>query len=180
MLSKCAKVGIMLILICSLAGCGVPATPLDTIKPPKSDLSAHNYTTNQEIMELLPDRVQLVTPIMGKVEDAIFFGDLNGDGIDEAIVVYENQKNRGNTLKAVLFRKENDVWKKVSEVNGFGYGLNYARFLDIDNDGHKELLLGWSLGDAGNGLDIYRLMEDQLHLLSNRVYVEHVDLEKTE
>ncbi|MFF2482747.1 FG-GAP repeat domain-containing protein [Paenibacillus sp. NPDC058071] len=178
MRSNFIKIGITLTIVGLLAGCGVPATPLDTIKPPLSEPNLHNDTASQKIIELLPHKVQLVAPIMGEAEDAVSFGDMNGDGIDEAIVVFENDKKRGNSLKAILFQKENEAWKKITEINGFGYGLNYTEFSDIDNDGHNELLLGWSLGEAGNGLDVYKLKEDQLHLFSKKVYSEQFDLEK--
>ncbi|WP_459966363.1 hypothetical protein [Paenibacillus sp. JCM 10914] len=171
------RMGAILITLWLLAGCGVPATPLDTIKPPLSEASMQRNETSQELIKLLPDKAQLLAPLQGAGGHDISFGDLDGDGIDEAVVVYEDNKGTGNTLKAALFRQHNEAWQKISEVYGFGYGLEYVGILDVNHDGINELVLGWSLGDAGNGLDIYRFSEDQLKLLSNKVYDGNLDLE---
>lgn len=174
---KIIRIGTMLITLWLLGGCGVPATPLDTIKPPLSEASMQRNKTSQELIKLLPGKAQLLAPLQGPEGHDISFGDLDGDSIDEAVVVYEDNKGTGNTLKAALFKQHNEAWQKISEVNGFGYGLEYAGFLDVDHDGINELVLGWSLGDAGNGLDIYRLSEDKLKLLSKKAYHGKLDLE---
>lgn len=168
--SKFIKVSAMLTTLCLLGGCRVPATPGAMIKPPLSEASLQRYKNSQELIKQLPDKAQLVVPMKGQEGNDISYGDMDGDGIDEAVVVYEDYENKGNTLKAVLFRQENEVWQKITEVKGFGYGLEYAGFLDVDHDGHNELALSWSLGEAGNGLDIYKLSEDQLKLFSKKAY----------
>lgn len=76
----------------------------------------------------------MITPMKGQEDNAISFGDMDGDGIDEAVVVYEYSKNKGYTIKAMLLRQENEAWQKISEVEGFGYGLDYAGFFDVDED----------------------------------------------
>lgn len=175
--SKFIKIGTMLAMLWLLGGCGVPATPRDMIKPPLSEASLERYNNSQDLIGLLPSKAQIVIPMTGNVGNAISFGDMNGDGIDEAVVVYEDNQNKGNKLIAMLLRKENEVWEKITEVEGFGYGLEYATFFDVDHDGHNELALGWSLGEAGSGLDIYKLIEDNLNLLSKKAYHGEFDLE---
>lgn len=175
--SKFIRIGAMLTTLWLLGGCGVPATPLDTIKPPLSEANMQRYKTSQELIKLLPENAQLLAPIQGQEGHDISFGDMDGDGIDEAVVVYEDNKNIGNTLKAALFKQQNETWQKISEVNGFGYGLEYAGIFDIDHDGNNELALGWSLGDAGKGLDVYRLSKDKLTLLSKKAFHDKLNLE---
>jgi hypothetical protein len=175
--SRFFRIGAMLTTLWLLGGCGVPAAPGDMIKPPLSEASLQRYKTSQELIKLLPDKAQLVAPMKGQEgDDDISFGDMDGDGINEAVVVYADKKDKGNPLKAVLFKQENEAWQKVTEIKGFGYGLEYAGFLDVDHDGTNELALGWSLGEAGNGLDIYKLSEDQLKLLSKKAYQGKLNL----
>ncbi|OBZ15125.1 hypothetical protein A8L34_13270 [Bacillus sp. FJAT-27264] len=176
MSSKCIKVGVMLTTLWLLGGCRVPATPIDMIKPPLSEASKQRYDTSQELIKLLPDKAQLVAPLQGQEGHDISFGDMDGDGIDEAVVVYEDNKEAGKPLKAALFKQQNEEWKVVSEIQGFGYGLEYAGFLDLDHDGFNELALGWSLGEAGNGLDVYKLSEDKLKLFSKKAYHGELNL----
>ncbi|WNS45461.1 hypothetical protein [Paenibacillus sp. MMS20-IR301] len=153
-----------------LGGCGLPVSPGELIKPPSSEASQQRDTTGREFSKWLPKNARLITPLKGHEDHAISFGDMDGDGIDEAVVVYEYSRNRILTKEAMLFRQENEAWQKITEVKGFGYGLDYAGFFDVDDDGHNELALGWSLGEAGNGLDIYTLYDNQLQLLSNNAY----------
>ncbi|WP_042162015.1 hypothetical protein [Paenibacillus gorillae] len=177
MLNKHITGGILLVALLLLGGCGIPTTPADTIKPPVSEASMQREQVNREFRKLLPHKAQLVVPLQGKEGDDITFGDMDGDGINEAVVVYEEKKGTGRTLKAALFKQSNTQWKKIFEVKGFGYGLDFVGFPDLNHDGSSELALGWSLGAAGNGLDIYELSKDKLELLSKKEYQDNLQLE---
>jgi len=177
MLNKLTTRGIMLFSLLLLGGCGIPATPVDTIKPPVSEAIMQRDKMTDELIKLLPDKDKFIAPLQGKEGNDISFGDMDGDGINEAVVVYEVNKGAGKTLKAALFKQHNEEWRMFSEVKGFGYGLEYVGFPDINHDGLSELVLGWSLGAAGNGLDVYGLNEDNLKLLSKKEYHGKLDLE---
>jgi len=174
MLHRLNRAGIILTLLLMLGGCSIPATPIDMIKPPVSMSSTGRDDVSQELMKLLPDRAQLIVPMQGKQGQDISFGDMDGDGINEALIVYEDSSKSGKELKAVLFKQHDNSWRIVSEIKGFGYGLEYAGFPDINHDGRLEVALGWSLGAAGNGLDIYELSNDRLELVQKKEY--HGDL----
>ncbi|MBE9913581.1 hypothetical protein G8C92_05995 [Paenibacillus donghaensis] len=165
------------IILLLLGGCGVPSTPVDLIEPPLPETSLQNKDIVHDFIKMLPHKAQILTPMEENRGSDVSFGDLDGDGIDEAVIVYEEKNKTGKMLKAALFRKHQEEWHKVTEVDGFGYGLDYAGILDINHDGRSELALGWSLGEAGNGLDIYGWQDDKLKLLSKKVYQGKLDLE---
>lgn len=177
MFNQLIKKGITISALLLLGGCGIPATPVDTIKPPVSEASIQRDKMNDELIKLLPDEVQLIAPLQGKEGNNISFGDMDGDGINEAVVVYEVNERAGKSLKAALFKWHAEEWRMFTEVKGFGYGLDYVGFPDINHDGLSELALGWSLGAAGNGLDVYELGEDKLNLLSKKEYYGKLELE---
>ncbi|AZS15669.1 FG-GAP repeat domain-containing protein [Paenibacillus lutimineralis] len=177
MLNKLGRTGIMLTILLVLGGCGIPATPIDMIKPPVSSNSLESGTVSHELIKLLPDQVKLIVPMQSKEGQDVTFGDMDGDGIDEAVIVYEESKASGKVLKAALFKQQDNKWRIVSEVNGYGYGLEYAAFADLNHDGIPELALGWSLGAAGSGLDIYELQNDKLELVTKKEYHGKLDLE---
>ncbi|OPA75217.1 hypothetical protein BVG16_21685 [Paenibacillus selenitireducens] len=177
MLNKLNRIGIMLTMLLLLGGCGIPTTPMDMIKPPVSEGSLQRDQISHELIKLLPNEAQLVAPLQGKEGQHISFGDMDGDGIDEAVVVYEENNVSGKILKAALFKQHQEEWRIISEVKGFGYGLEYAGFPDINHDGRNELALAWSLGEAGNGLDVYGLTDDKLELISKKEYHGKIDLE---
>ncbi|NWL89754.1 MULTISPECIES: FG-GAP repeat domain-containing protein [unclassified Paenibacillus] len=176
-LQRLNRTGILLTSLLLLGGCGIPATPVDMIKAPASASRPQRDNMSQELMRLLPDQAQLVVPMQGEQGQDISFGDLDGDGINEAVVVYEENGTSGKALKAALFKQQDNTWRIVSEIKGFGYGLEYAGFPDINHDGRMELALGWSLGAAGNGLDIYEWNNEQLELVKKKEYHGKLDLE---
>ncbi|WMT38834.1 VCBS repeat-containing protein [Paenibacillus sp. D2_2] len=177
MLNKLGRTGIMLTMLLILGGCGIPATPIDMIKPPVSTNSQERGTVSHELIKLLPDQVKLIVPMQSEEGQDVTFGDMDGDGIDEAVVVYEESNSSGKLLKAVLFKQQDNKWRIVSEVNGYGYGVVYAGFSDLNHDGLPELALGWSLGAAGSGLDVYELHNDKLELVAKKEYRGKLDLE---
>lgn len=177
MLHRLNRTGILVMMLLLLGGCGIPATPIDMIRPPASVSSLQRDNISQELMKLLPDQAKLIVPMQGEQGQDISFGDMDGDGINEAVVVYEESRTSGKVLKAALFKHQDNTWRIVSEIKGFGYGLEYAGFPDINHDGRLELALGWSLGAAGNGLDIYELKNEKLELVKKKEYHGKLDLE---
>ncbi|MCJ8012419.1 hypothetical protein MUG84_11815 [Paenibacillus sp. KQZ6P-2] len=163
-------------IILLLGGCGVPSTPKDLIEPPVPETSLQTGNISQDLIKLLPQKAQILSPVQEKAGNDISFGDMDGDGVDEAVIVYKEKNKTGKMLKAALFTLHQEQWHKISEVEGYGYGLDYVRMTDIDHDGRSELALGWSLGEAGNGLNIYSWRNDTLKLLSKKVYQEKPDL----
>jgi len=160
-----------------IGGCGVPAAPADLISPPSADTSNRNDAARRDLIKLLPEQAKILSPKQDKERDNIAFGDIDGDGTDEAVVVFQMNQGSGKILKAALFKQHQREWRIVSEVEGFGYGVNVAEFKDYNHDGRPELALGWSLGGAGNGLDIYEWQKDKLVLLSKKVYPGRRELE---
>ncbi len=165
------------IILLLFGGCEIPTTSTELIESPLPEESLQNKDICPDFIKMLPYKAQIVSSMEENKGNVVSFGDLDGDGIDEAIIVYEEKNKTGKKLKAALFKKHQEEWRKVTEVDGFGYGLAYVGILDINYDGRPELVLGWSLGKAGNGLDVYGWRDDKLKLLSKKVYQGKLDLE---
>lgn len=166
--SKLGRTGMILMLSGLLGGCGIPAMPANMIRPPVAASSLQQDHISRELIQLLPKQAQVIVPMQSNLGQTISYGDMDGDGVDEAVVVYEENLPSGRALKAALFRQQNDQWQILSEIKGFGYGVEYAGFPDTNRDGRSELALSWSLGEAGNGLDIYELDDNRLKLVKKK------------
>ncbi|WP_018754965.1 hypothetical protein [Paenibacillus terrigena] len=177
MLNRFIRQGIMFTGLLMIGGCGVPSMPADLIKPPLTGESMQHDKTTQELFSLLPVEAQVQSPIQGKQGNDISYGDMDGDGVNEAVVVYEEPGTKGKMLKAAVFKQHNEEWRIISEMKGFGYGLEYAGFPDLNHDGRSELVLSWSLGAAGNGMDIYEWSDNALKLLSKQEYHGKLEFE---
>lgn len=162
----------VLVGLLGASGCGMPVAPINLIKPPVSEGIVPQDKWDAILKDLLPEGARLLT----SAHD-LSFGDLDGDGTDEAIVVYEENVNHGKVLKAALVMKQNEKWRIVWDTKGFGYDLDYAGVADVNKDGHPEILLGWSLGGGQNGLDIYEWGNNTLNLRLKKGYQGHFNIE---
>lgn len=175
MLWKKIYTGILLTVFLWLGGCNIPPTPIDLIKPPRSVESTYNNHFISTITSLIPDGARVLVPDQSKGGTGITFGDIDGDGIDEAVLVYEESVLNEKELKAVLLKQNNEDWQIVWDTKGFGYGIDYMDVTDVNGDGLSEILLGWSLGAGGNGLDIYGWKDHTLNLLDKKGYENELD-----
>lgn len=161
----------------AIGGCALPSMPSDLITAPSTgEYGKQADDMERSLQALLPDGARLLTAFDGKANNAISYGDLDGDGRNEAIVVYEEDGGRERRLKAALLMRQQEAWQIVWDAEGSGRGLDYAGIHDVDKDGLAEILLGWSLGEGVNGLDIYEWDQDKLKLQDRKGYRDIIDL----
>ncbi|MBB6670722.1 hypothetical protein [Cohnella nanjingensis] len=158
MIKRLMGTGILVLALFAVGGCGVPVTPVELLGPPAQENDAADLT----FLALLPEGARLLHPVR--------YGDVDGDGMNEAVIVYEENVHSKKAMKAALVKKQQEAWKIVWATNGFGYGLDYAGIHDTNGDGQPEILLGWSFGAGGNGLDIYEWTNQQWMLKDTRPY----------
>jgi bla regulator protein BlaR1 len=173
-------VGVAFASFLVLGGCGMLPPPGDTIKPPTVlDDKEHEDELRIDIQKRLPAGARLLAAANPEGSQAIQFRDLDGDGIDEALVVYEQTAQSQKSLSAALLKEQNKQWKLIWTTRGLGHAVDYAGFADVTGDGHPEVLLGWVMGaDAGKGLDIYQWRNGSLELLTNIAYHINLDVEQ--
>lgn len=161
----------------AIGGCAIPSMPSDLITAPNTgEYGNQDDDMQRSLQALLPDGARLLTTPDGKASSGISYGDLDGDGRNEAIVVYEEDGGRERTLKAALLMRQQEAWQIVWAAEGSGRSLDYAGIHDVDKDGLAEILLGWSLGEGVNGLDIYEWDRDEWKLQDRKGYRDISDI----
>ncbi|GAA0381981.1 FG-GAP repeat domain-containing protein [Bacillus horti] len=164
-----------ILLVGISAGCGVIPSPEETIQPPATPGAPTQEDRDElrdTLLELLPEGAELVAPAAdGESERAsILLDDLNGDGVEEALLVYRTA-DQASSLQAVLFSQYEGEWSVLWEETGQGYDLDYMDMVDLDGDGYLELVFGWTIGaSAGSGLDIYGWVDGQIEWLDQTAY----------
>ncbi|TBL71040.1 FG-GAP repeat domain-containing protein [Paenibacillus thalictri] len=161
-----------------MSGCGIPKAPIDLIHAPAIETSINEDQFSKIIRGLLPDGAHVVVTDRLKGNNGVLYGDVDGDGIDEALVVYEEKRTDDKALRAALLKQNNKEWRIVWKMAGSGYGIDYAGFADVTKDGAPDLILGWSLGAGENGMDIYEWKNNTLRLWGKKGYYGQFDLEK--
>ncbi|WP_019636574.1 hypothetical protein [Paenibacillus fonticola] len=169
-------ISLMAVAFLALSGCAVPSMPGELISAPNVGEHVHKEDEfRASLLALLPEEARLPTA-SDQVENSISYGDLDGDGTDEAVVVYELDGHNARTLTAALLMRKEEAWQIVWQMEGHGYSLDYSAINDVDQDGLPEILLGWSLGADVNGLDIYEWDHNTLRLQDRRGYHGNLDL----
>lgn len=157
-----------------MSGCGILPSPEDTIKSPGETVQPGHgnevVKIEKQIIESLPSKVKLLRPKQPEGAETIQFKDIDGNGKEEALVVYVVPDNIREPHAAV-FKEQQGKWSKIWDVKGSGYDLDYSGFSDITGNGNPEILLGWTMGaSVGNGLDIYEWDKNQPKLLTSTGY----------
>lgn len=109
-------------------------------------------------------------PQDGDYLSAFVMEDVDGDAEEEAIAFYQFSGEGENTHIHLLDKVE-DEWQSVSDAEGFSTDISGVAFGDLDGDGGKELLAGWSVYNSRDRrLGIYSLTGGRITALSDDQY----------
>ncbi len=103
----------------------------------------------QEIHEVLDAKVgsyKLQYPYRGKHRSSIVMDDLTGDGIEEAMVLYQGLSDTGITVMFIGMEQGN--WSEIGSYTSQATQVDQVCFGDINGDGRDEAIIGW--GNAVN------------------------------
>ncbi|MGE7983442.1 FG-GAP repeat domain-containing protein [Solibacillus sp. NPDC093137] len=134
---------ITIIMVTLLAGCDLVKSPNDLIISPDQQ-DEQKRKLEQQLKILLPPSSELVTPVQSDKNQSIFIEDLDGDGQQEAIVLYRNPQQKSQVHVVVL--QEDNEWREATKVEPNGQAIDYFGLHDLDKDGVMEVVVG--LGES--------------------------------
>ena len=133
---------IALFLVLGLSGCQIaPADITDLVKPPK--LAGEQQSIQLALEKSIGSKYTLKYPIRGKYRSAFILKDLDGDGIDEAIVMYSLQGTNTGTRIMIMKRLAGE-WAKSAEISGDGNEIERISFGAYGGNGIQYLTVGWT------------------------------------
>ncbi len=134
-----------MLLVCS--GCSLNFFSVESLMSPPAQ-SGKNGDVEKAFKNLMSDKnIQLRTPVSGDYQTAFVLFDMNGNGVEEALVFY-NDSSVDASVRIAFLECVNDTWVISSDVKGAGSGVYDVSFSDMDSDGCYEILVGWSLFDS--------------------------------
>jgi len=132
---------------------------LPEIAPEHLRLQAHiNILTNQG--------AEFAPPSRGPNRQAVQLVDLNGTGTSEVIAFFSIPEE--GTLRVYIFEMYDGDYVVASTIEGIGTEIDSVRYVDMDGDGIKELVIGWQMG-ALRYMSIYTLQDFHVEELVSRV-----------
>lgn len=162
MIRKILSVIIIIILVLSLSGCDFyTADTAELLSPPA--LSGELSPIAEVLEKSVGDQYTLKYPSRGNYRSAVVTEDIDGDGSFEAIAFYSTADGETITMHINVIDKEQSGWKSVAEQKIVAGGVDRLEFCDLDNDGIKEILVGWEIyGTSEMQLAVYSVGKNSL------------------
>jgi len=151
-----------LIICLGICGCNLYTVDTDNLlSPPK--LNGDMYPIQVAIENSLSGGYKLKYPSVGNYRSAVILEDLDGDKKDEAIAFYETSNDEQVTMNINIIRLDGKKAKSVDSKSFTAAGINMVDFCDLDNDGTKEILVGWEIyANSEKQLTVYSFSSDTL------------------
>lgn len=152
--------------------CGCSFTHSDTdglLSPPRP--AGELYKIQQVLKNSVSEKYTLKYPVNGEYRSAIIQKDLNSDGVDEAVAFYSTVKDNSVSMHILLIVKRNDEWISQGDFKCVATGVDSVEFKDMDADGNKEIIVGWSVfGNVEKRLGVYTVQNGTFMQRVNESY----------
>lgn len=161
-----------LCLVVWLSGCSQAiASPIELIKKPR--LPINQEFPREIIDENLPVLGGLIRPQFSDALSSVDYLDWDDDQEDEVYAFYEDALH--STVGAMIVDKVAERWRLRATATTLGSDIHYAKFIDFNQDGIKELVLGVTMNDDYfNNLVIFSWLDDQYVEIYSEAYTELV------
>lgn len=152
----------LLCLILSLTACEPFTADTAELLSPPLPTGELNYIA-EAIAQSAEGDYTFKYPTRGSYRSAVIREDINGDGILEAFAFYSMTDGETVTMHINSINFRDGKWKSVSQQKIVAGGIDKVEFCDLDNDGIKEVLVGWQIyGTSEMQLAVYSPSENAL------------------
>ena len=160
-----------LCLLITASGCGFTLSPEELYSLPQ--LPAEYTELNNSINQVIASGAEYAAPISGSNIQPVQLEDLNGDGEEEAVAFFRNAEDE-NPLKIYIFTAREDIYEQTAVIEGTGTSIYSIAYEDLDQDGWKELLVGWRVNTDIQALSVYTLRTGEpVELVRGTSYVRY-------
>lgn len=132
-------------------------------------LSAGYLQIQEKIDAFLDSGAEYSAPTSGSYRQAVQVEDLDGDGIKE-VLAFLSVPGSDKPQKIYIFRNANGKYEQAAQIEGEGSSIGSVNYIDMDNDGFKEMTVGWQIAAGINMLSVYSLRDFQVTTLISTDY----------
>ena len=166
-----ALAALCLCMLLTASGCGFTLSPEDLYSLPQ--LPAEYTELNNSINAVIESGAEYAAPVSGSNIQPVQLEDLNGDGEEEAVAFFRNTADE-RPLKIYIFTPKDDTYEQTAVIEGTGTSIYSVAYEDMDQDGWKELLVGWRVNTDLQALSVYSLRSGEPEeLIRGTSYVKY-------
>ena len=158
-------------LLLPAAGCGFSLSPEELYSLPQ--LPAEYTELNNCLNQVIEGGAEYAAPVSGNNIQPVQLEDLNGDGEEEAVAFFRDSTEE-RPLKIYIFTAREKGYEQAAVIEGTGTSIYSVAYEDLDQDGWKELLVGWRVNTDIQALSVYALQSGvPEELISGTSYVKY-------
>ncbi len=162
MLKKLLILTLAILVAVCFCGCDFFTTDIAELLSPPS-LSDDLKMISEAIQTSVGGSYTLKYPQSGDYRSAVVQKDINGDGSAEAFAFYSIKDGDTETMNINVVVNEDGNWRSSASQAIVASGVHRVEFLDLDQDGISEILVGWQIyGTSEMQLAVYSFTENVL------------------
>ena len=161
-MKKIFAIIIIVAILITSSGCSLNFFSVESLMAPPTQ-SGKNGQVQKSFNNLMKEtKFQLKTPVAGDYQTSFVLVDINNDGSEEAFVFYSDSSSVESSVRMAFMENISDEWIITSDIKGAGTGVYDINFVDLNNDGLKEVFVSWSLLDSKTTkiVSIFELVTD--------------------
>ena len=169
----------LLLAACCLAGllpgCSFPMTENmqveELLRAPR--LSGDYGALQNALNDWLGESAQLKYPMQGDLLSPFLLQDLDGDGEQDAAVLYTTAQS-SNVCIAFLQRDEENRWKVCQSIEGLADTVDNVRLAQLQDGSSMQMVVGYLASQGDSYLAVYSYENGQVNAILEQSYEQYL------
>ena len=153
-----------------LTGCSASGDVETLLRAPQ--LSGESSALQKALNSFLGGSATLKYPASGDFLSPFAFGDWDGDGEDEAAVLYTADTSSSNVCLAVLEPSGEDTWRVSRTVEGLSSEVENFNTAHLKNAQSQQLVVGYSSAQGDSYCVVYQYDGDAITTVISQSYTQ--------
>ena len=169
LLAVCALLALL------LTGCSVPLPENrqveDLLRAPR--LAGDYGDIQTALNDRLGESAQLKYPLQGELLSPFVLADLDGDGEQDAAVLYTTAQST-NVCLAILQRDGSGAWQVRQTMEGLADAVDTVRLAQLQTGGATQVVVGYVASQGDHYLAVYSYAGGQLEAILEQPYEQYL------
>jgi hypothetical protein len=171
------KIRLLALLCCAVLLAGCSALPQGTVQVEEllraPRLSGDYGEMQTALNEWLGESAQLKYPLNGELLSPFLMGDWDGDGEQDAAILYTTAQTT-NVWLAILQRNAESRWSVCSAVEGLADTVESVSFARLQDSAADQIVVGYAATQGDEYLAVYAYLDGEVDTLLEQPYSQYL------